>query len=365
MDIIQGEKMNHSLPSYPAEHDLWKHLKATEKPILIYGMGNGADKILNELERLSVKVSDFFASDGFVRGHHFHGKRVLSYSEAKQKYGNFIVLLAFGTALDDVMSSILNIASEQELYAPDVPVCGGELFDSQFYNAHYTEIKKAYEALSDDTSRVVFCSVISYKLTGNIKYLLDAPEDDDTLFDYSSFEICVDAGAYRGESCAELFSKNNAIKKIYALEPDIRSYKKLSAYSESEQRVIALNMGAWSESAKAAFNSQGNRNSSFSAEGKVLTQLDSIDNILGDKKPDYIKYDVEGCEHEALIGSKNVIEKYHPSLLVCVYHRSRDIFALVNEINKSYSSYKLYMRRKKYIPAWDVYICAISSESNK
>ena len=66
--------------------DLWRYLAdQKEKAIVMYGMGNGADKILAVCERYGIEVSDFFASDGFVRGHSFHGKRVLSYSEAKEK----------------------------------------------------------------------------------------------------------------------------------------------------------------------------------------------------------------------------------------------------------------------------------------
>ena len=122
-------KIKLSLPAFPLERDLWRYLQSSDKPILMYGMGNGADKILRVLDERGIEVSDFFASDGFVRGHHFHEKRVLSYSEAKEKYGSFIVLLAFGSSLDDVIDNIKRIASEQELYAPDVPVCDGEIFD--------------------------------------------------------------------------------------------------------------------------------------------------------------------------------------------------------------------------------------------
>ena len=97
-------------------------------------------------------------------------------------------------------------------------------------------------------------------------------------------------------------------------------------------------------------------------DGKILTNLDKIDNIIGKYIPDYIKYDVEGCEWEALDGTKRAIDAYHPDLLVCVYHRSRDIFALLNKLSDEHDGYKYYIRRKKYIPAWDVYICAIRKE---
>ncbi len=352
--------MNFTLPSYPAKDDLWSHLKGTDKPILIYGMGNGADKILSVLQDRCIEISDFFASDGFVRGHSFHGKRVLSYSEAKEKYGNFIVLLAFGSSLDEVICNIKRIASEQELYAPDVPVCESELFDRDFYNRNYKEIVRAYSLLSDQASKEIFSAVINFKLTGDIRYLTESICDDGMeLYDFPSYKICVDAGAYRGESSEQMLSMCQSIEKIYALEPDGKTFGKLCAFAEKDTRIIPLNCGAWSECGTGYFDSQGNRNSSFSNKGNILTKLDKIDNIIGEDIPDYIKYDVEGCEREALDGSRRAIAASLPDLLVSVYHKSEDIFSLVNKISDEYSGYSLYIRRKKYIPAWDVYICAI------
>ena len=67
------------------KNDMWEELRQSKKPIVMYGMGDGADKILAVLESRGISVSDFFASDGFVRGQTFHSKKVLSFSEIKNK----------------------------------------------------------------------------------------------------------------------------------------------------------------------------------------------------------------------------------------------------------------------------------------
>ena len=87
------------------KQDLWSYLEQTDKPIVMYGMGNGADKILERLDARNIEIADFFASDGFVRGHSFHGKTVLSFSEIKEKYPDFIILLSFASTIC-LMSSI-------------------------------------------------------------------------------------------------------------------------------------------------------------------------------------------------------------------------------------------------------------------
>ncbi len=355
--------------------DLWQYLKTAEKPIVMYGMGNGADKILKVCEKKGIEVSDFFASDGFVRGHFFHGKRVLSYTEAKEKYGEgkFIVLLSFASSLPDVVANIKKIADECELYAPDVPVSGDNLFDLEFYNTHISEIEKARSTFADEQSRLVFDNVIKYKLTGKISYLFECDSEQSEAFELmgaKDFSVTADLGAYNGDSARELALYAPKLKRIYAVEPDRRSFKKLSAYADSEDRfeVIPSNFAAWNKLETLAFGAEGNRNSGVgqalvNQKTAKLTEVEAttLDYVVRDSQYpiDYIKYDVEGAELEALEGSQETIAYCHPALLVSVYHRSEDIFALPIWINEHFPEYKLYLRKFRYIPAWDLNLYAV------
>ena len=121
--------------------DLWTYLKSATKPIFLYGTGNGADKILDELERLEILAEGVFASDGFVRNRTFRGFQVLSYSDVKARYGEIIVLVSFGTFLPDVIENIKKIADENELYAPDVPVIpDGTIFNLDYVREHKKDL---------------------------------------------------------------------------------------------------------------------------------------------------------------------------------------------------------------------------------
>ena len=48
--------------------DIWQYLRSTDRPIVLYGMGNGAEAVLAQLERIGKRAVGVFASDGFVRG---------------------------------------------------------------------------------------------------------------------------------------------------------------------------------------------------------------------------------------------------------------------------------------------------------
>lgn len=358
------------------ETDLWQYLSRTDKPILLYGMGNGADKILRVCERYGIEISDFFASDGFVRGHSFHGKVVLSYSEAKAKYGSFIVLLSFASSLPDVLATIRRVASENELYAPDVPVFGDNLFNLEFFREHQKEFEDAYDLLADEKSRKTFVNVIQYKLSGDVAYL-DACEADENetineLLSPSSIVDYADLGAYNGDTIRRLAPLAKNLHRVVAFEPDRRNFRKLSDYGESvsEHLTIApLQLAAWSNRETLLMDASGNRNANLADTAKakktVEVEADSLDNRLGGLEPDYIKYDVEGSEREALLGSAETIRRFRPRLLVSLYHRSEDLFTLPLLLKELAPDYDFYLRKLPYIPAWDLNLYAIPKEENR
>ena len=362
---------------YSAFPDLWEYLKHTSKHIVMYGMGNGADKILAVADAKGIVIEDFFASDGFVRGHSFHGKRVLSYSETKEKYGagNMIVLLSFASSLPDVMQTILHVADECELYAPDVPVFGDNLFDAAFYAAHKAELDAARALLTDEESLRVFDHIIQYKLTGDLKYLTAIENDPDESFGEilpcADFRVTADLGAYNGDSARALAPYAPKLQTLYALEPDARNHRKLCAYAETEQQfeIRALQCAAWSEDTVLYFDASGNRNAgaaqntSTVLQGRtakiIEVQARALDSVLNGAACDYIKFDVEGSEAEALLGCKQTIAAHTPALLVSCYHRSEDLYALPALVHALCPDYKLYLRRFRYFPAWDINLYAI------
>ncbi|MBR2353550.1 MAG: FkbM family methyltransferase, partial [Clostridia bacterium] len=319
-------------------------------------------------QKYGIPVADFFASDGFVRGHSFHGKTVLSYSQVKEKYGkeNLIVLLSFGSSLPEVLSLFDRVDGEIELYAPDVPVCGEYLFTSDFFRTHQKEIETAEALLADEESRRIYREVIAYKLDGTIAHLRNAVSSKDevyrSLLRAVSIERAADLGAYNGDTIRELMTYAPKLSYVAAMEPDRRNFRKLSDFAASlgMPRVEAIHAAAWAEKATLSFADSGNRNAGAFAKGK---QIDvpalPLDSVLQGASVDYIKYDVEGAEKEALIGSRATIQAHHPRLLVSAYHRSEDIFALPLQIHQIDPSYRLYLRRYPYVPAWDLNLICV------
>lgn len=342
---------------------LWDYLRQTDKKIILYGMGDGAEKIKRVLDSIGVETCDIMASDEFVRGHSFLGYRVKKLSEIEELYGDdFIILVCFGSQLPDVMSHIYSVAERHELYAPNVPVVGEGLFTLEYAREHRAELKKVYSLLADEQSRRVFENVVRYKLSGKLDWLrkCETPCDEKfELLEVGTDEVYVDLGAYNGDTLVEFLNETSMqFTKLYAMEPDMKNYHKLKRrlYMIGSALLEAYNCGAWHEDTTVSFNLRAGRSSKVDTSNPARcreVKMMRVDTMLRGEKATYIKYDVEGSEENAINGSAETIARFSPKLNVALYHRNEDIFALPLLINSLNKKYRLYMRHHPYIPDWD------------
>ena len=344
------------MTDFICEKPLWEHLKTSDKPILLYGMGNGADMIIEVLESLGLSYADTFASDGFVRGHCFHGKKVLSFSQAKEKYDDFIILLTFAVHDRPTMDKIKEMSECFELYAPTVPIAGKGLFTIDYLSDNAASFRKAYDMLCDEKSKKAFTDILNFKISGKIKYLFDCESEKDEVYKdiltLTENETIVDLGAYDGDTVREfLAATDGKYKNIYAFEPDEKNFRKLTRKTEGMENLALFNLGAWDKKETLFFETKGGRNSRQESTGKEVS-FNSVDNVVKDRVS-FIKMDIEGAELKALEGIRNTVAAYKPKLYVCAYHRNEDMFALPFKIKELYEGYKIYFRHHPYIPAWE------------
>ena len=347
--------------------DLFARLATEKRDILLYGMGNGADKIVAELHSRGAEVAGFFASDGFVRGQLFHGSRVMSFSEVREKYTRetCVILLAFGSARPDVLELICRVAAEFDLLVPDVPVCGGPLFDLPFARAHKEQLLAARDLLTDEASKALYERIVKFRLSGSLEELLDA------VSPYSAWDILqkspmtvrkiADFGAYTGDSAREALQRF-PLDFILAAEPDRRNFKKLFAWQETVTgcAVECHQVAVCDRVGEAAFDDAGNRNAGLcTGRSRVTVATATPDSLLQGRAVDYIKYDIEGAEQEALRGSVETIHRHRPALRIALYHKSADLFEIPLLLHTLSPHYRLYLTRERSLPAWDIDLVAI------
>ena len=345
------------------DDSLWEKLQKETRPIFLYGTGNGADKILDVCTRFNIPVEGVFASSDFVRSRTFRDMPVQSLSAIEEKYGDdFVVLLAFGTTLLSVAENIRKVAQKHTLYIPEVPLYGKDLFTYEYYLENLEKIEAAYELFSDERSKKVYEDMIGFRLSGEPKLLMNAEPmavSYAEIFADIPVKCAVDCGAYKGDS-TQMMASVLSPEKIYAAEPDPKTFLKLSAYAENEERskVIPVNAAIGKECAQVEFMSSASRGSGkegLSKSAKCTTvDVRTVDSIVKDEDIDLIKLDVEGDEADAIEGCRKTMARCAPSMAVSVYHRTGDIFELPFLLHELLPTHKMYLRREECIPAWDI-----------
>ncbi len=318
--------------------DLWSYLSESTKPIILYGMGDGADKILDICEQKNIPVQGVFASDEFVRGQTFRGFSVKTYAALKNDFPQPIILVSFASRLDSVMQKIYNLSDTDEVYAPDVPVFGSGLFDHAYFSAHLPEFSKVYSLLSDDISKKTYYNVLAYKLTGKLSYLraCETPPSEAfrSIIRPKSPSIYADIGAYNGDTIEEYVSYAGTNTDVYAFEPDARNYKKLcqnvAALGLSDPKLY--NVAAWNENNELTFYARSGRNSAGSTvhkKAKAVTVNAECADALLPEGADYINIDAEGSDMQVLQGlDKTLNGRIIRRFAAHVYHRNEDMFTL-------------------------------------
>ena len=348
---------------FKPETGVWRALSECGQPIALYGMGDGADKVLSAFERFGIKPAAVMASDAFVRGQYFHGFKVKKLGELEAELGEFTVALCFASQLPEVISAIKNVASRHRLLVPTVPVFGDTLFDGGFIDSNIQKIKAAHDLFEDELSRRVYSTVLKFYHTGDISLLdgITTPKSEafKNILKPGKDEFYVDLGAYNGDTIDEFLSySGGTYRKILALEPNAKNFAKLRARCGEMERTELLPLGAWSCNTTLLFNNKAGRNSAIAEKG-AETRVAAVDSLLNGGRPDYIKADVEGAEYETLTGLKNTLESCKPKLNFSAYHRFEDLFRLPLLIKDLNPGYKIYLRHHPYIPAWDTNIYCV------
>lgn len=144
-------------------------------------------------------------------------------------------------------------------------------------------------------------------------------------------DFIVDGGAYIGAFavyCAKVLGENG---KVIAFEPDDNNFIRLLENIRINNvggRIIPIKRGLWNLKARLALGQEGSRGAKLIFDKEItrsqkLIKVNSLDQELYGlkiKKVDFIKFDIEGAEIEALEGSKITLIKNKCLIAIASYH---------------------------------------------
>jgi len=331
-----------------------KKLQDEAKPVILYGASLCGKMYLNILQQNFIDVQCFCDDDKKKQGTNFCGLPVLPLEGCPQ--GGHILISSFGPQKLYERLQVLDKALAERVIWTDFYLWENGMDYYTYYMEHEEEIWKAYLLLADEKSKKVFRNLLQYKISRD-RHLIEEIKDDVLLqyFDpaivhFGTKDIFLDLGAYNGDTVQAFFSHAKEYKKIVALEPDGCNFRKLLENTKNIKNVYCYPYGVSQQDGVIKFNESFNWTSAADENGNTEIKVCSVDSLLRGDAATFIKADIEGMEAQMLMGAKETIQTYHPTLAIAAYHKKEDIFSLLHLLHSYYGKYKFYMRHYTDMP---------------
>ena len=329
-------------------------LKNGGKNVCVYGMGNGAEKIIRYLKANGIEISGVFASDDFVRGQSFLGMRVLTEAQAEALYGDFACVSAFALHGEDC-GIFRRMAKRRLFFAPNLPPYGDGCIDEAYIERESAKIAEVRSLFADESSKKLFDSLLRYDVTADIGDLYVDPSVPEGWFGREG--AFVDVGAYDGDTAEEYILRSGANGTVYAFEPDAVNYRKLCARMRKYPNARCVNAACGDFDGKTFFEKGKGRGGKTSREGAEISAV-KIDTYVKERVG-AVKIDAEGADEAVLCGAVNTLYSQSPAVKCAVYHRAYDLTEIPLWLARQMPGSRIYLRNAEYIPAFDVFAYAL------
>ena len=343
-----------------AEHEVFDAIKASQAPVVLFGAGDMAWYVLEYLRQQGIEPVCVCDNDARKQGTTFLGLPVCSYAGLSQHLGGnarYNVVVTVGPGAKGGVTDQLTAAGEVNpvWYLHGYELCGEKL-TRDYVERHAAEFEEAYSLLADEASRRVLVNVLNARLSGDVELFREvrtAPQHfDGDVVSLTDHEVLLDVGAFTGDGIAAFVERTQArYDAIIAVEPDHHTADLLLARLAKDgiERVEVHDKGAWCERGRLQFQ-EGRAGSSRlcqsreGVDGGASIPVDTVDNILQGRRVSYISMDIEGAEHNALLGAEETLRRWKPQVAVCAYHRREDLYDLPLLLRSFVPEYRFFLR---------------------
>jgi FkbM family methyltransferase len=346
--------------------------------IVLFGAGHVGRKTLAGLRKVGIEPIAFVDNNAGLWETSVEGVKVLSPEEGALRHGDqatFVITIWRGEASDRMTEresqlrrlGCRYVATFQSLFWKNAEVFLPHYAVDLPHRVHQQadDVRHAGHLWSDDASRSEYLAQLRWRLLGDfdalyspVQHTVYFPPDLCALTDH---EVFVDCGAYDGDSIRSFLDlSKKSFQRIYSFEPDPANFEKLKkdVALRAERVAITLQRAALgAQTGTVKFSAGGNEASSVGKGGMVVNCV-TLDEVLSETQPTYIKMDIEGAELDALNGGREIIQRYSPVLAICTYHLQNHLWKiplLIQSINPNYS----FFLRPHLVEGWDVVCYAI------
>ena len=362
------------------ESETFERLAPFGTRIVLFGAGGLGRRVLAGLRGYGIEPLAFCDNNQRLWGAAVDGLSVLSPQDAVRSFGDsasFVVTVWGALGKDRMRDRLAQLRVLGCLSAlPFLPLAwrypagvlphyGADL--PRHVHEAADDVRAAFDLWSDDASRAEYVAQVRWRLLGDFD-ALTPPADQPIYFprdlcDLGSDEVFVDCGAFDGDT-VRLFAReaDAKFKKIFAFEPDPASFEKLVATLRDLPGARADNVAAFrcatgARNERLRFIASGTAMSAL-GDGDLEVDARTLDDVLGDAKPTYVKMDIEGSEPDALAGARSIVAEHSPVLAISCYHRQDHLWQIPLQIAALNPSYRFHLRPHD-LEMWDLICYAI------
>lgn len=335
-------------------------LKKAEYPLYLWGAGNVADAVYQILEESGIILRGVFVDVASKVPTAFKNYDVIGLEELLRM--NEKVNVIIGHAQYHRINEMEKIGNVNKVFYILNPFKTHDDITYDFYKEHCEEYNQAYALFEEEYSQRVFQAYLNTRINDELQYLLESFDAPVTYYENGVFELSkeegyVDIGAYNGDTVEDFvrYTKGR-YRYIYAFEPDLELFNELQHNIEMHQyRDIALyQVGLWNTDGKLSFVSDEGQSDRVVLESTEFTheiEVARLDSILRNQRVTLIKSSMSAGTLEWIEGSREVISKQKPRLIINVgltKHLLYQVPLLLNRINEQY---KFFLRFNESMPS--------------
>lgn len=227
------------------------------------------------------------------------------------------------------------------------------------------------EMLEDENSKKLLASIVLFRTNFDLNLTRDVKTTklhywDVDLYEFSEDDVIVDGGGYTGDSLMTFINGGLRCKEYWLFEPTQAIASATQIVDEADFTVHLCRKGLSDLSREIRFSLRLGNNgelegvSAVDEDGESTIEVVRLDEYMN-KKPTFVKLDVEGSELAALNGGEKCFDE-GTSFAICAYHKVNDIIDIFQWLKKN-GRYRFYMRAERNNLMVDFVIYAISTEN--
>jgi len=335
------------------------------KSIVLFGAGHLGVKVLKGLRMKGLEPVAFADNNPARWGQIVEGIKIFSPQEAADRFGN---KAAFIVTIWAPQHSHLRTKKQLEALRCCKIVPFAALFwkypdallpHYQFSVPHKileqsARVLRAFALFADEESLKQYTAHIRWRLLLDFDGL-PAPSTEDQYFPAAVLKILpnemfVDCGAFDGDTIRSFIKHSRSnFGKIVGFEPDPRNFRRLNEYiftlsDDIKNRLMVYNFAVGAKKRKVNFDAPGATRASVSESGTIGVDCVTLDEVLGNENPTFLKFDLEGSEKDALMGAQATIKRAKPITAICVYHMPDDLWEIPLRLHAFNKEYNFYLR---------------------